>query len=113
MYGQKPVNPSIADVGKGVDLAFVGKADLVLQGPDTCRGAAWNEVKNRAEMVGGVAQPTKSYLNAMAAGESARNHDFVWDHLKTNHILPDYLWQETSIFAEHSTGLLIKTRPDW
>lgn len=107
-YGDKTINPYVADEGNGVHLVFEGKADKVIEAGETRRGAQWEECKKRAAAVDGVALPKKAYIAAIAAGQSALSHPTIAKWLDTEEV-----WNEASIYAEHSaTGLGIKCKPD-
>ena len=73
-YGEKTINPYIADEGTAVHFVFEGDPDKVVQAGETRRGQSWADALGKAQSIGGVALPRKAYENVMAAGHSARNH---------------------------------------
>jgi len=110
-YGEKTINPYIADEGTAVHLVFEGDPDKVVQAGETRRGQSWADAWGKAQSIGGVALPRKAYESAMAAGHSARNHISV---SQLNEPEAGPIWRETSIFTTHpKTGLEIKTKPDF
>lgn len=108
-HGVKTINRYTADEGTAAHFEFSNDGDLVIMAGETRRGVRWEEAQAQAEAIGGVALPIKAYKNATSAGRSARAHPFVQQLLSND---PDDIWFETSIFADHATGLSIKTRPD-
>ena len=106
--GEKTINPFIADEGTAAHLVFEGKPELVIEAGEARRGAAWEEAKKHAALVGGVALPKKPFGHAMAAGLSARNNPAMAACLSQ-----DEVWYEASIYTKHpATGLAIKCKPD-
>lgn len=87
----------------------MGKGDLIIEAGETHRGSNWQEARVHADAIGGIALSQKEYKNAVAAGRSARAHQFVQKLLAND---AGDIWTEPSICANHSTGLSIKTLPD-
>lgn len=113
-YGEKTINPYIADEGTAVHFIFEGDPDKVVQAGETRRGQSWADACGKAQSIGGVALPRKAYESAMAAGYNARNHEFMRSINDEVGYDGEQRWVETSIFTTHpQTGLGIKCKPDF
>jgi len=113
-YGEKTINPYIADEGTAAHLVFEGNPDKVVQAGETRRGQSWADALGKAQSIGGVALPRKAYESAIAAGISAYNHGFMRTLRDQAGYDGEWSWVETSIFTTHpKTGLEIKCKPDF
>lgn len=100
----------MADEGTAALLEFQGKGNLIIEAGEMRRWSNWQEPSVHADAIGGIALSQKAYKKAVAAGRTARARPFVQKLLADD---SGDIWTETSICANHSTGLSINTRPDF